>query len=91
METFIPFVKLGLDLIASSGITTIVTNAAKMVTPENMSKWQKFSTGFATIVMGSMVASKAGEYIDEKVDDVVEVINAFKEGKDADNENADEE
>lgn len=78
METFIPFVKLGLDLIASSGITTIVTNAVKMVTPDNMSKWQKFSTGFAAIIMGSMVASKAGEYIDEKVDDVVDIVNGIR-------------
>lgn len=91
METFVPFIKLGLDLITSSGISNIMANAVKMVTPDNMSKWQKFSSGVAGIVMASMIASKAGEYIDEKVDDVVEVINAFKEGKDEDDENADEE
>lgn len=78
METFIPFVKLGLDLITSSGITTIMANAVKMVTPDNVSKWQKFSTSVAAIVMGSMVASKAGEYIDEKIDDAVDIVNGIR-------------
>lgn len=82
METFVPFVKLGLDLITSSGISNIMANAVKMVTPNNMTKWQKFSSGVAGIVIASMISSKAGEYIDEKVDDAVEVISAFKEIKD---------
>lgn len=73
MDIFVAVVKLGTSFLSSMGITTIVSGAVARVTPENMSKWQKITTCVASGVLGSMLASKADEYIDETVDGLADI------------------
>lgn len=82
MEMFVTIIKLTTSILSGAGITTIVSGAVSKVTPDNMNKWQKITTVVASGVLGSMLASKADAYIDEKVDELYELaqdITGFQE------------
>lgn len=55
-------------IVVSAGATVIVGNAVRFTTPETIGAIKKACVGFGTLVLGSMLADKASEYTEQKID-----------------------
>lgn len=72
-----PIVRSIAQIIVTGSVSSVVSVAIKNnVTPE--SKLQKTQLYVGAWVLGSMVASAAGDYIDTKIDKIADAWDEFK-------------
>lgn len=71
-------IKLALTAVVGIGISALFNTFSGGLTGK-MKPVEKICVGFASAVMGGMVAEKAGEYIEEKVDGVMATVNAVSD------------
>lgn len=70
----IAMIKIISGLIVSVGVGTIVSNAVKSITPTSTSTIKNIVVGIGGLVLSSMLAVKAVEYTEMKIDDGVDVV-----------------
>ena len=75
MENKVELVKFGAALVVGTGVHSILTNIVKETTPEGNSRLNKVFTWVGVIVLTGMIGEKACEYVDTKIDAVVDYIN----------------
>lgn len=76
----IEVVKGATKFVVSVGVGAIVTNAVAFTTPVlAVGVLKRAAIGVGSFVLSSMLSDKAGEYTDEKIDEVVEEIKKLSE------------
>lgn len=77
----IEVLKLGLDVATMVGVTEITTQAASIVvgTMENIGKVKGICMAIGTAATAGFVSKKAVEYVNETIDETVNLVNDFKE------------
>ena len=63
-------VKTVAGLVTSMSVGTVVNQAVKAVTPQAAGILTKVGCGIGGFVIGSVVAQKCVEYVDEQIDDI---------------------
>lgn len=77
----LPFVKLGVSMIASFGTGTIVGNAVKFTTPDNINRAQKILIAVGSIALSGVAGDAVGKYVSE---DIIQAnVDSWKIGKKA--------
>lgn len=77
----LPFVKLGASMIASFGTGTIVGNAVKFTTPDNINRAQKILIAVGSIALSGVAGDAVGKYVSE---DIIQAnVDSWKAGKKA--------
>lgn len=76
-ENILTGIKFALGTIAGIGVSALVNTFAGTLT-DKMKPIEKLCVGFASAVVGGMVAEQATEYIDKKVDGVMDTVAAIQ-------------
>ena len=72
--TKLEMIKGAAGLVVSAGVGMIVANAVKSTTPANMNFLKKACVGIGSLILSDMVATKATEHTEEKIDEAVESL-----------------
>lgn len=78
MDNILAGVKLALGVVAGVGASILCSAFGSSLT-SNMKPIEKVCVGFASAVVGGIVADKATDYIDTKVDAAVNLVTVVKE------------
>lgn len=71
-------VKTVTELAVATGVSSIVSNAAKSAVPENARLIKKISIGVGTFILSNMVADQAVKYTKDKIDKGIEEYEKTK-------------
>lgn len=72
--TKLEMIKGAAGLVVSAGVGMIVGHAVKSTSPASMNFLKKVCVGVGTLVLSDMVATKATEHTEEKIDEAVESL-----------------
>lgn len=76
----IDIIKGATKFVVSVGVGSIVSNAVAFTTPVMaVGVLKKAAIGVGSFVLSSMLSDKAGEYTDEKIDEIVEEVRKLGE------------
>jgi len=67
-------VKVGLELLASMGVGTLVGGGVNLVKPANLNRFKSISVVIAGFALSNMISDKTTEYIDTKWNEVTTQI-----------------
>lgn len=70
----IQLLKAGAQLIVSIGTGSIVGNIINATTPVSIGLIKKACVSISGLVIGSMIADKASDYVGQQIDDTVDSI-----------------
>lgn len=79
-EAILSIAKTGLSVVTGIGITALCGSfAGKIASESQMKNTEKFCAGIAGAVIGGMLSDKAGEYIENTIDQVVETVRTIRD------------
>lgn len=67
IKLIINAIKVGLPLLATFGVHTVVDNAIKSTTPTNLSKFKNSLVKVGTWVLTFIVTDKVAEYVEKRI------------------------
>lgn len=73
--------KFVIEFVTTAGVGCVVGNIITATTPADLSTAKKIGIKIGSLVIGAMVSSKVEEYVDEKIEEAEEFINALTTGK----------
>lgn len=71
----------GAKLVGGLGVGTVVKNAIKSTTPDDLNKLHKAGVWIGTFVVTGLVGDMANDYIDKQFDKILEMVNKEKTDK----------
>jgi len=72
--------KLILGIAASTGAASIVGNAIKMSTPDNLKLSKKVVMGIGGLALSGMFGTMASKWVEGEIDEAVDAYKIFKDG-----------
>lgn len=70
MYTYLPHVKLGVQIIGGLGVSKIVGDIVRNNVPV-MTTFQKVTVTTGTFIIGSLVVEQSSRYVERTIDDIV--------------------
>lgn len=68
-------------IVGSLSAGTVVTTACKAITPTNAGLFTKAAHGIGGFVIAGMVSKSAVSYINDEVDEAVDLLNSFVQNR----------
>ena len=81
MNWKIYLIKNVVSIIATAGVGTVVENAIKKITPEDISRFQKIGTRVGSLVIGAMVSEQVEKFTVSKFDELYDTITKLLPSK----------
>ena len=74
-------IKSGIQLVSGFGVGLIADEALKVVKPRNLTGFKKVAVKVGGLVLSTMIADKASDYVGETIDKTVNEFKEFKKQK----------
>lgn len=85
MFSGLPVIKLAVHLVASVGVTKVITDVIKYNTARDTT-WQMIKVSTGGLVLGSMVVEKASDHVEERWQEMIGWLEKRKAEKDENEE-----